>query len=318
MEKELHHIGELVLEELNIKLFNAEPTLHKAYQIYIELTHFGYAEKNKELACRKIKDFFKTRTLRNQHKEFYRYFGIAYNAELRPILALSLRTSEVDFNVVKNTAFKVHRIISGLDLFKQCNVDEFVLISAINELYRPKYYENEWGITLPDLFNKIKKVLIANGDARFIDHLEEAFFLIDPNPKKKKRPGLKLIKQLPKRPESEFAETMLTRAFPIKDSEICYIKSVLEQFKCEDIPEMLEVDLYQNDFRHPKVSQFLSTALRYNRLIAEREVNFRETLIELKIVVRVIKAVGGEVLKENEECLKEKVQALEFEIKRAG
>ena len=92
----MQRIGEKVLNEININLYNTEPTIHKAYHIYVELVHAGYKEKNKELACVKIKNFFRTRTVRNQRKEFKAFFGIPFSDEMRPILALSFITSEID------------------------------------------------------------------------------------------------------------------------------------------------------------------------------------------------------------------------------
>jgi len=337
--KDLQNIGEMVLAELNINLFNAEPTIHKAYQVYVELVHAGYKEKNKQLACEKIKKFFTIRTVRNQRKEFQLFFGIPFSDEMRPFLALSLRNSEIDYETVKKIAYKTNKILSVLNL-QEYKLDEYVLTKAVTELYKPKYHENEWRITIPALSNKIKKVLLAQGDGGRTDALEEIFYLMDPNPKKKKRVGAKLIeggvvdqrkiedgsdkdKAFKKHelrgpgPGSEFEETLLTRDTPIRESEISFVKDILGLINSDEIPESLGT-LYLSDIRHPLVRNFLNSVNGYNLLIKDRERNLKEILPELKRVVRGIRDFGREILKGQEEVIGSRIEELNYEIKKAG
>lgn len=342
-------IGEMILNEININLFNAEPTIHKAYHVYVELVHAGYKEKNKQLACEKIKKFFTTRTVRNQRKEFQVFFGIPFSDEMRPVLALSFRTSEINPEIVKKVAFKTNKILCGLDDYKNYKINEVVLTQAISELYRPKYHENEWRITIPALFGKIKKILIAQGEGHFLDSLEGVFYNIDPNPKKKKRPGLKLVKggleevsganfqAIPAQnkpehiedhkqvhfvgpigPVSAFDETLLTRANVIKESELTYVKAILELINGDEVQDSLNVDLFQNDERHPLITNFITSVKSYNRIMSDRDKKLKEALSELRVIVRALRETGEETVKAYQVIVGGRVEELQSEIKKAG
>jgi len=339
-------IGEMVLNEININLFNAEPTIHKAYHVYVELIHAGYKEKNKQFACEKIKQFFRTRTVRNQRKEFQVFFGIPFCDEMRPVLSLSFKTSEIDPEIVRKVSHKANKILCDLDAYKSLKIDEAVLTQAISELYRPKYHENEWRITIPALFGKIKKILVGRGEGCSIDLLEETFYQIDPNPKKKKRPGLKLVKgdpdnkiveigtegKPPKRyldhqqdiftdsiaPVSEFEETSLTMASVIKESELSYVKSILELVNSDEVQDSLNVDLYQNDKRHPLITNFINSVRSYNLIMSDREMNLKEALSGLRVVVRALRETGREIERAYQEIVGGRVSALEFELKKVS
>lgn len=343
-DKDLHSIGERVLSELNINLFNAEPTIHKAYQVYVELVQVGYKEKNKQLACEKIKKFFKTRTVRNQRKEFQMFFGIPYSDEMRPFLALSFRTSEIDSELVRKVSFKTDKILCNLYSYNSLKIDEKVLMLAINELYKPRYYENEWRTTISSLFEKIKAILVSRGEVDSIDSLEEIFYVIDPDPKKKKRSGLILVKEdidskmvsdgtevsLVKRrldhqqvcvarvEGSEFEETSLTRANIIKDSELAFVKGILELINSDEVYEQLSVDLYQNDYRHPLITNFINLVSSYNRIMSNKEMNLREALSGMRVVVRALRETGEKTVKSYQEIVEGRVQAIEFDLKKAS
>ena len=345
-DKDLYTIGEGVLAELNINLFNAVPTIHKAYQIYVELVHAGYSNQNKQLACEKIKQYFRTRTFRNQRQEFQVFFGIPFKDEMRPFLALSFRTCEIDPETVRKISFKTNKMLCDLEAYKSLRIDETLLTQAISELYRPKYHENEWRITIPALFGKIKKLLVERGECHSIDSLEETFYQIDPNPKKKKRPGLKLVKgdpdnkiieigtedKSPKRhidhqqvfltggmgPVSEFEETLLTKANVIKESELTYVRAILELLNGAEVPDNLNLDLYQNDDRHPLITNFISSVKSYNHIMSGREMNLKEAFANLKVVVRGLREMGGEVERGYRDVVGGRVRDLQSEIKKAG
>jgi len=283
------------------------------------LVHVGYKEKNKQLACEKIKQFFKIRTVRNQRKEFQAFFGIPFSDELRPFLALSFRTSEIDPEIIRKVSFKTNRILCVLDSYKNLKIDEMVLTQAIGELYRPRYYENEWRTTIPALFGKIKTILVARGEGHSINSLEETFYQIDPNPKKKKGPGLKLVKEDPdnKMVELGTEETSLTRSNTIKDSELAFVKGILELLNSGEVHDCLREDLYQNDKRHPLITNFINLVRSYNRIMSDREMNLKEALSGLKVVVRALRESGSEIEKAYQEIISGREQELEFEIKKA-
>jgi hypothetical protein len=344
-DKDLQNIGEMVLAELNINLFSAEPTIHKAYHIYIELVQAGYKEKNKQLACEKIKKFFTTRTVHNQRKEFQTFFGIPFSDKIRPNLALSFKTSEINPEVIRKVVLKTSKILCGLEEFKRFKINEAILTQAINELYRPNYHENEWRITIPALLGKIKKILVVQGEGHCLDSLEEFFYHIDPNPKKKKRFGFKLFnggrsqdltKTIPQEnltqkkldykqvslvgcigPASSFDETLLTKANVIKESELTYVKTILELINSDEVQETLNVDLYQNDERHPLITNFITSVKSYNRIMSDRDMKLKEALSELRVTVRALREIGEEITKTYQVIVGGRVQELEFEIRRA-
>jgi len=344
--KDLQNIGDKVLAELNINLFNAEPTIHKAYQIYVEMVHAGYMEKNKQLACEKIKHFFNIRTVRNQRKEFQMHFGIPFTDDMRSMFSLSFRTSVIAPEVIRKASVRSYRILSGLDLGQNLNIDESILYASVAELFKPQYNENEWRITIPVLFGKIKKNLIARGEGHLADSLEEIFYLIDPNPKKKKLRGLKLMRGsidpdvTGGKPQSDIAneskdmkrlnlvgtmapvgafdEILQTRANVIKESELEYVRATLELVNGDEVQEALSIDLYQNDKRHPLVKNFLNSAKAYNRIMSAKDVNLKDTLVELKVVVRALREIGAEVERSCQGVVGRRVQDLQSDIKNAG
>ncbi|MBC7539810.1 MAG: hypothetical protein H7281_13395 [Bacteriovorax sp.] len=345
-EIKLQELGESILSELNISLFNAEPTIHKAYQIYFELVHAGYCDQDKQLACEKIKRFITTRTVRNQRKEFQALFKIPFTDNMRPIFSLSFRTSVISPEVVRKVSFRINRILSDLDVGQNLKIDDSVIYTSISELFNPHYHENEWRITIPALFGKIKKNLIVRGIGLSLDSLEEFFYKIDPNPKKKKLRGLKLVKgsvdpdvgganlqanttnerKDVKRfdldgtigPVGSHDETLQTRTNVIKESELEYVKAILELINSDEVQETLCVDLYQSDKRHPLITNFLNLVKSYNLIMGDGNMKLIDSFRELKVVVRGLRETGEEVQQSYREVVGGRVAQLHFEIKKVS
>lgn len=310
-EEDLQDIGEMILDEINIKLFNAEPTNQKVFQIYNELVFAGYKEKNKTLACNKIKAFFEKRTARNQAKEFYQIFGIPFDDQVREHMTLSYRTCEIPFETIKEVAHKTHQILSKLDVVHQFNVDEKVLIGALTELYNPKYYENEWRISISSLSSKIKKIVLRKGNGEFADQIEDVFNLLTPGFVKINNQQESLLKDGPGYVDGE---TLLTRKNAIKESEMEFVKFTLELINSDEVPEFLIDELFQSDDRHPLVRNFLSYTKNYNLLIFDKERSTIEVLSELKIVVKGLREIGEEILRAYHEVIQEKADQLLNEV----
>ena len=326
-EKELLTIGEMILNIVNINLFNAEPTIHKAYQIYFELAQYGYVEEDKERACERIKQFFMKRTLKNQHKEFYAFFGFPYSSDMNGFLTLSYRTSEIPLDRISEVAAKVKRVLAPLDLTNEYGIDEGVIVSALIELYNPKYHESEWKISIPAIANKIKKRMSLNGKGHNTEAVNYVFSMMEDNPQLRKTSNLYLVKDEKEGPasvvngndeinktksngfkeadksEGFITDAILAKDIIIKDSELTYVKGVLEILDREEIPSSLDVDLYQSDQRHPLITNFLNLAKSYNRLMGSEEDSIREVIADLKVVVRSLKESGEEVERRYDEKL---------------
>lgn len=335
-EIELEQIGEMVLSEININLFNAEPTIHKAYQVYVELKELGYKETNKEVACAQIIQFFKKRSAKHIQKEFYQTFKIPYQADMNRFLTLSFRNSTVAPEVIKEVTTRTFQVLAKLDL-QNYGVTKRLLLKAITELYQPRYYESEWRISIAALESKIKKILIYENQAKYVNSVERFFFLIDPNSNKKNvdsrmGPGSKDEKQeiifenftettfnlnhlkyefkYDKRKTGEMEANFLTNNSILKDSEVEYVKFILVELEADKISEVLSTDLYQNDKRHTVVANFLILVKTYNLIMGNQECDISEALRKMKIIVKAIRDLGRSIILNYEEMVTSKVEEL--------
>ena len=322
--RELKKIGELILNEINIKLFNSEPSPHKAYQICSELIQEGYKTNNKELTCHKIYTYFKKRTKKNQSREFYEKFEICLNDRLRAAFCLSFRTSVIEDERIKNVASKVYSLLIQLKVTKSFGLTQDVLYEAIKVAYKPRYYENEWKITLIHLSKKINEILLSKNFADHKEAINEIFILIDPSQldkenlnkveKIKSEKANKLIKKFvfiyEKNNEKAFYLDNI-----IKDSEIDFINKTLEVINHDEITEKLETKLYQNDERHPLVINFINSTKQYNLIMLKKDQNLMEILSDLKTTTRSIRELGKEILELHKDMIQEKVNLLDEDIK---
>jgi hypothetical protein len=332
-ENELLRIGEMVLVGININLFNAEPTMHKAYQVYRELVELGYPETDKVKACNKIKLFFKTRTISNHAKEFHHTFGIPFEKGMNRFLTLSFRTSEFTSERIETVAIEINGFLYKLNILHKYGVTLNVLIMAISEMYNPKYTDDEWRMTISFLCKNIKKILLIKGQGEYLVSIERVFYLIDPNQDKPRRNGnnlneldchgieygdedvsanvlhnsQRIISSRAKGTVNEFDDTFLERKKIIKDSEVTFVKEILLSISNDIPPEVLKTDLYQNDERHPVVTCFLNSVKNYNQIMANKECSLPELFLEMKIVARSIKDLGKNIVANHEGMINKQV-----------
>ena len=319
-KKDLIEIGNTILGELNIPLFNAEPTIHKAYQICSELIHEGYATNNKELTCHLIYKYLKKRTRRNQSKEFHDCFKIHLSDRLRTVFTLSFRTSVIEEEKIKNIASSLYAQLAQFKI-RDYGVNQDTLCSAIRDLYKIKYYENEWKVTLNQLSKNIIKYLnFENVEGHHaIENLFKSFesntdIVHETRKEIKSSNTPRGINSL----YDAFNENTLSTYNIIKDSEIVFVKSILEQLDQSEVFETLETTIYKNETRHLLISNFINHTKQYNFIMGKRNANFKEILLELKITVRAIRETGDEIINLHDEMIQERVEHLERDIKMVG
>ena len=319
-KKELIEIGNSILAELNISLFNAEPTIHKAYQICSELIHEGYATDNKELTCHLIYKYIKKRTRRNQNQEFYNSFEIHLNDRLRSVFTLSFRTSVIEEEKIKNIASRIYPLLSPFGI-RNYGINQDVLCSSIRDLYKLKYYENEWKVGHNQFSSKITKYLNPeNTEGRHqVENLFKAFELGADIPLEVKKESilsstLKTINTL----HDGFNENTNFIDNIIKDSEIEFIKETLNCLNQNEIFEILKTKIYKNETRHPLITNFINLTKQYNFIMSKRNSNFKEILLELKITVKAIRETGTEIIKLHSEMIQERVDRMEMDLKMVG
>lgn len=345
-KKELQRTGEIVLSTININLFNAKPTIHKAYQIYSELVQFGYLETDKELACSQIVKFFEKRTLKNQGEIFYKYFKIPFNQGMRNFLTLSFRTAEIDTDEVKKISIKVCEVLNRAGAIQNYGIGEPIIFSVISELYNPKYFEPEWRITISHLFKKIKRMLMQSNRDMHLDDLEEIFNLLDPESKGRKSSALSLVENLsfsessrdrnfetgarkvfnPDAPcltlshedgaDEIFANNLLAIKRAIKEAEIVYVKKILETLKDEISPDYLDTNLYTNENRHPVIASFFNSVKNYNLILKSDDLSVAEMISELRIIANSIRDNGEIILCHHQAQIEKTAGELGIKLKK--
>lgn len=338
-EHQIQKVGQLILEKINPNLFNSCPTIHKAYHVYKELTHYGYKESDKELAISNIRLFFKRRTVKNQAYEFTKIFKITYQAEMCRFLSLSYRTSFTDSDQVYSIAASLERILSPLGFSKR-GVDQDLLKKALFDLYNPSYFENEWSISMPELENKIVKHLTRISDKQTLYEVKELFFRLDPNPNKKifrktsqdTEDSLiddKSLKKIVTGNKEHINieggilyissdDNLLTSNVVIRDSEVNYVRQVLDIIKGEEMPEELVVSLILYESMHPQVKSFILSVRSYNRIFQDRESSVKDIVNEMRATLKSLKETGGIVVRDYEEMVGQKTSLIMYEVKKVG
>lgn len=299
-EKEFSDMGSLVLHELNINLFNATPRLQKIHQLYKELQYNGIEESSSEVVYGKINYFFKHRTVKNQKNLFFKIFKLHYTDEIRVLFSLSFKTAEIRQDQISQAASRVNEALLKIDL-RQYGVDIFILSQAIAECFCPKYFEDEWKVSILQLALKVKYSLQAAQRTDFITEIEEIFQALSggfkPKAKTNKTPNSKKDLSL----INESAKDLGTGEYRvIKDSEVVFIKKILEKLKNAEIGERLECDIFDSKFRHPLVTTFLGLVKNYNRILNDQETPFRDLLTEIKATTKAMKETGDQVIQVHE------------------
>lgn len=347
-EKELRHVGEIVLSIININLFNAIPTAHKAYQIYFELVQFGYLEADKEFACNQIIKYFEKRTIKNQSVLFYKFFKIPFNQKMGRFLTLSFRTAEIDIDEIEKVSMKVREVLNRVNTFRRYEIGESIVFSAITELYNPRYFESEWKITMPQLFKKIKRMLLQRNRDIHIDDLEEIFNQLDPESKKRKSSALTIVENLSFSESSRdrnsetsarkvfnpdvpcltlshedgsdeiFSNNLLAIKKAIKEAEVIYVKKILETLKDEISPDYLDTNLYTNENRHPIIASFFNSVKNYNLILKSDDLSVAEMILELRIIANALRDNGEIVLRYDQAQIDKTAGDLGIKLKKIG
>lgn len=310
----MNSVGQNILETINISLFNAEPTNQKLYQIYRELRYAGLDETAAEIVFNKIQLFFSKRTIQNQGKLFVQMFKLHYTDQMRSQFSLSYRTSDISYETISDVACDVYRLLLPYDV-EAFGIDERILYSALSECYKPRYFEDEWRISLPRLFSNVRKVLIAKNCKAHLDQIEALFLSLEDSQKlpEKKSASVKQSGVL----ETTLGDSTLRDSTRIKEGELDYIKSVLKSFNECSLPENLNTDLFLSSKRHPKVTEFHLMVKNYNLVIHNEEMTFKDILDEMNFMANAIQEIGREICELYEKHINEIVNEYEQNIKIA-
>jgi hypothetical protein len=275
-------------------------------------------------ACNRIKQFYKDRSRDNEAILFFQLFGIKFNKEMYRFLVLSFRTSEVDYPVLEKISSKVFYELSKIGHLQSYGITENIIRCALSELYRPRYYENEWSFSIHDIFLKIKKQLIFDGNGEYIANIENLFEQMNPLSLKCERNGQSqddetnslIPDEITQGEEVEFSqrkvsvsrktncdETLLTRQNILKDSEVKFVKEILALVGNVDNSIKLPVNIYENDRRHPMITNFINSVKSYNRVSKDKNEIFKNRQNEMKIIIRVLKDTGKRIIFEYEKKL---------------
>jgi len=340
--KELINIGNKVLNEINISMYNAEPTIQKCIQIHNELVMYDYKITDKEITIKKAREFFKHRTPTNMVKLFKTQFGIPFNSMFSHFLALNFHNATVSEKVIEEVAEKTFKHLMNIKILFKYGVDESVLFYALVELYSPRYYESVWKFSVMELFYKIKTVLQKNNKTDFLNQIEDIFYQIDPRPNKPvKKQGLinedvshdghetgvddigsveSNTKQegthSEKGKKGDAEITSLTRDEKILGGEVEYIKGILGRFKKEAVPQNLDEKLFPraDDQRPPIVRNFYVNVKTYNLLFKQPNIDPFELFERINFHSGAIKDLGEKAIQQYEAMTNTKISVLEEQL----
>lgn len=310
----MNTVGENILEIMNINLFNAEPTPQKLYQIYKELRYAGLEESDHAVVFDKIQIFYKKRTIQNQGKLFNHMFHLHYTDTMRTLFSLSYKTSDISYETISDLACDLYRVLLPYDI-EALGVDERILYGALSESFKPRYFEDEWRVSLTRLHSNIRKVLIAKNRTEHLDKIQDLFVSLENS---SQDPGKQssLVKQSGVL-ETTMGDSTLKDSTKVKEGEIEYIKMILKSFEESPLPETLSIDLYPSPKRHPKVTEFHLMVRNYNLAIYNEDMTFKDILGEMHFMANAIQEIGKEVCELYEKNINEVKAEYEQAIKIA-